>query len=312
MADTVRLLRVRNWNTHYEINRTRSLKSMVWFPVPNRLDNDGYIELVSHPNGASHLGVWISNLQVASRCKPRGTLVRDDGTPHTSASLARLTRIPVSVLDEAIPRLLTIGWLEVVQRDSDIPQLVAVIPQVDAVLEQVSDDIPAARCDLPVTTGNTGNTGNTGKQEYTAGWDAESAFQELWDAYPAKGRVKRPLSQQYFCDKVRSPEAFQAILGAVNGKWARSEKWAKGFIMALPSFLDQESWLEDPPADSADTCTPQSTMDPETARRIAEARVRKGSSGPTYRRWEPPKMSAEDVAASEAWLRELELPKRAQ
>jgi hypothetical protein len=77
-------------------------------------------------------------------------------------------------------------------------------------------------------------------------WDAESAFDELWNAYPAKGRVKRPMSQQYFLDKIRSAKAFTVILAAVKGKWAKSEKWAKGFVMALPSFIDQESWLEDP------------------------------------------------------------------
>ena len=165
MNNGTSLLRVRNWNTHYEINRTRSLKSMLWFPVPNRLDNDGYIELVSHPNGAAHLGAWLSNLQVASRCKPRGTLVRDNGTPHTSASLARLTRIPVNVFDEAIPRLLSIGWLEVVQQDSDNRHLNAGIPQEDAVLEQVPDTLPAAECDLHVTTIQ---VGNTNKQEHTA------------------------------------------------------------------------------------------------------------------------------------------------
>ena len=283
-----RLLRVRNWNTHYEINRTRSLKSMLWFPVPNRLDNDGYIELVSHPNGAAHLGAWLSNLQVASRCKPRGTLVRDDSTPHTPASLARLTRIPVAVFDEAIPRLLSIGWLEVVQQDSDSRQLSAEIPQVDAAIAHVPDELPAAPCDLHVTTIQ---VGNTNKQEHTADWDAESAFEELWNAYPAKGRVKRPLSQQYFLDKIRSAKAFTVILSAVKGKWSQSEKWAKGFIMALPAWIDQECWKEDPePAAGAQTA----------------------AAGPVYRRWEPPKATAEDVAASTAWLQELDVPRRAQ
>ena len=115
-------------------------------------------------------------------------------------------------------------------------------------------------------------------------WDAESAFDELWNAYPAKGRVKRPMSQQYFLDKIRSAKAFTVILAAVKGKWAKSEKWAKGFVMALPSFIDQESWLEDPePAGGTQTV----------------------AAGPVYRRWEPPKATAEDTEASAAWLREL-------
>jgi len=100
----------------------------------------------------------------------------------------------------------------------------------------------------------------------TETWDAESAFEALWNAYPAKGRVKRPLSQQYFRDKVRSARAFTVILSAVKGKWAKSEKWAKGFVLALPSWIEQECWKESP--------------DP-TAQPV--------SSGPVYRKWEPPK-----------------------
>lgn len=79
-----------------------------------------------------------------------------------------------------------------------------------------------------------------------ADWDAEQAFEALWEAYPAKGRVRKPMSQQYFCDKIRSRSAFEVALAAVKGKFAQSEKWAKGFIMALPEWINQECWNEDP------------------------------------------------------------------
>ena len=51
-------LRIRNWKDHFENNRTRELKTMAWVPVPNRMDDLGYIRLVTHPNGAAHLGAW--------------------------------------------------------------------------------------------------------------------------------------------------------------------------------------------------------------------------------------------------------------
>jgi hypothetical protein len=79
-----------------------------------------------------------------------------------------------------------------------------------------------------------------------ADWDAEISFEALWEAYPAKGRVRKPMSQQYFCDKIRSRAAFEVALAAVKGKFAQSEKWAKGFIMALPEWINQECWNEDP------------------------------------------------------------------
>jgi len=104
-------LRVVDWSSRYENNRTRDLKVMAWVPVPNKLDGDGYTELVDNPDGAAHLAAWLVCLQVASKCAPRGTLLRDNGEPHTAQSLARISRLPVGVFEAAIPRLLEIGWL---------------------------------------------------------------------------------------------------------------------------------------------------------------------------------------------------------
>ncbi len=113
MAD--KLLRVRGWDEHYENNRTRKMKNTAWVPIPNKLDNEGYVELVTHPNGAAHLGAWVVTLQVASRCHPRGTLVRRDGHPHAPDSLSLISRIPMGIFAEALPRLVSLGWLEEIE-----------------------------------------------------------------------------------------------------------------------------------------------------------------------------------------------------
>jgi len=103
---------VTDWDANFENNRTRELKVMTWVPVPNKQDGDGYTELIEeHPAGAAHFGAWIAILEVASKCEPRGNLVRSTGEWHTVASLSRISRIPVTVLEEAIPRLIKIGWL---------------------------------------------------------------------------------------------------------------------------------------------------------------------------------------------------------
>lgn len=105
-------LRIRDWAKHYENNRTRDLRRMSWVPMPNRHDGDGYTELVLHKDGPAHFGVWCALVQVASKCEPRGTLLRDGGAPHNSESIERITRIPQRVIEEAIKRLLKIRWLE--------------------------------------------------------------------------------------------------------------------------------------------------------------------------------------------------------
>lgn len=128
----MRLYAIKNWVENFENNRTRELKRLDWVPVPNRLDNDGYTELIDHPNGAAHFGVWIACVEVASRCEPRGTLLRRSNFAHDFASLSRQTRMPVSILTEAFDRLIAIGWIEVQElsesTDAEIPHNPAVIP----------------------------------------------------------------------------------------------------------------------------------------------------------------------------------------
>jgi len=92
----------------------------------------------------------------------------------------------------------------------------------------------------PVTVTVTDTETNTFTQR------ADEFFEALWLAYPAKGRVKKPLSQQYYSEKVRSMEEHTAVMVAVKGKWARSDKWAHGFVLSLPEWINQECWNEDP------------------------------------------------------------------
>lgn len=134
------LYRIKDWNKHFENNRTRELEKMKWVPVPNKQDGDGYTSLIEHDNGPAHFGAWCAIVQVASKCEPRGTLLRASGKPHDAQSLSRITRFPAEILEEAIERLASseVGWLEVVdsQALTETPQVDAEIPQVDATESQ--------------------------------------------------------------------------------------------------------------------------------------------------------------------------------
>jgi hypothetical protein len=81
------------------------------------MDGDGYTQLVDHKSGAAHLGAWLAIVEIASKCHPRGTLVREDGTPHTPDSLARVTRLPGRIFAEVLPRLASkqLGWVEALE-----------------------------------------------------------------------------------------------------------------------------------------------------------------------------------------------------
>lgn len=125
------IYRIKKWNDLYENNRTRDMKFMAWVPLPNRHDGDGYTTLIDRPNGAALFGAWVAIVQVASRCEPRGTLLRDGAEPHDSTSLSRMTRIPAKVIQE----MLTVctnecKWLEIseAQEGAEKPQEGATIP----------------------------------------------------------------------------------------------------------------------------------------------------------------------------------------
>ncbi len=110
---------ITNWNTQFENNRTRQLRHMRWVPFPNKHDGDGYTELITGEHGPEDFCAFVLIAEVASKCEPRGVLVRSDGKPHTPASLSRMTRVSADIFERAINKLLHIGWL---QTDTPIPQ----------------------------------------------------------------------------------------------------------------------------------------------------------------------------------------------
>lgn len=109
--------RVKEWIEHFESRDSRRLKKMAWVKLSTKIDGDQYAELLSgHPDGPKHFAAWIGILQVAANCKDRGILMRENRNgPHTPISLAFKTRIPVDWFEGAIPRLISIGWLETVE-----------------------------------------------------------------------------------------------------------------------------------------------------------------------------------------------------
>lgn len=110
------LYRITGWNDHYENNRSRKVIDLSWVPIPNRHDGENFSTIMAHPDGAEIYAAWILMLQVASRCQPRGSLVRDNGKPHTAESLALKTRGKQKWFEKAMAFLsANTDWLEIQQ-----------------------------------------------------------------------------------------------------------------------------------------------------------------------------------------------------
>lgn len=107
----MKLYSVSDWNDYYENNRSRLVKDLAWVPVPNGHDGENYSRLITGKNAAEIFAAWILILQVASRCTPRGTLTRSNGSPHDPASLSLKTRAPATWFEKSLPALIECGWL---------------------------------------------------------------------------------------------------------------------------------------------------------------------------------------------------------
>jgi hypothetical protein len=119
------IYRIRDWEKTFENHRTRPTKGAIrWIPIPNDFSGDGYTDLVTHTHGPAHYGIWIATAALASRCDPRGTLIRKNGEPHTPQTVARITQMKVSTVKEAWQRFITIGWLEA-WKDAQVPAQLA-------------------------------------------------------------------------------------------------------------------------------------------------------------------------------------------
>ena len=166
-----RLYRIVKWDENFENNRSRELKELAWVPVPNRHDGSGYLELVDHPDGAAHFGAWVLIVEVASKCSPRGTLLRSSGKPHDARSLAMMTRIPEAVFTAVLPRLLDIGWLELVPQEGATISQEGAIPSMNGIEKKGKEE----------------NLSNEAKRqanfkELLTNHNARAIFEKLWGA----------------------------------------------------------------------------------------------------------------------------------
>jgi hypothetical protein len=159
----MQVMRIVNWSEAFETAENKKLRRLTWLALPTKQEGDGYTELMSaHENGCAHFGAWTAMLQLAAKCSPRGTLVRDLGgrlVAHDLASISRITRVPAQVLGEAVPRLAEIGWLEYI----DITEL-----SESAGLPAGQDGKPSGEDGQPVVTGE-GRTGEDSTGQHSGG-----------------------------------------------------------------------------------------------------------------------------------------------
>jgi len=102
-------IKIRDWTTHFERDRTKQWKHLEWVPIPNK-QGIGYRKIMRQKEGPTIFGCWIALVEVASTCTPRGDL-----TKYNMQDLSDLTLIDQKVLLSAIEYLSkTLDWIEVI------------------------------------------------------------------------------------------------------------------------------------------------------------------------------------------------------
>lgn len=193
------------------------MKNMAWIPIPNKHDGDGYTTLVARKNGAALLGAWLVILQVASRCDPRGTLLRSGRKAHDPQSIARITRLPPEILKEALDVCSTeIDWIEVVTLTT-IPQEPEENPQDGAVSTHPTDEEGKG-------TEGKGREGNGS----TAHFPESPTWKEFWE-----------FCQSLQCGLLSEPYAREKFMAAEQVNWSKQPNW-KSYAIRCKIWWQQD------------------------------------------------------------------------
>lgn len=267
------LYRIKDWSKHFENNRTRDLLRMTFVCVPNKQDGDGYTDLLDHPDGVAHYGAWMAIILAASKCGTRGTLLRGTGEPHDARSLSRMTRVPVSVIQATLPRLVSIGWIEtetITGKDD------AEIPQAGAEKCAASDVQTAGKCpewkgmEGKEEKGTEGNSYCGEASQATASPPAPPEPVELSGyVFPTRGKRRTytlPLAKlDEYRESYPGLDVHRELAKALQ--WCRDNEARRKTAKGMPAFLGR--WLSGacdrttgPPATASPRSTRSDRIDP--------------------------------------------------
>lgn len=215
----MKLYSIRRWNELFENAQSRAVENCRWVAIPNRHDGENFSKIMSEKDGAIIFSAWILMVQIASKCTPRGTLVKHDGSPHSSLSLSLKTRAPSVWFEKGFDYLENhTDWLYVKEFTSE---------------QQQTDRRLSGDCMATDSEGN-GRNGMEGKEIH-------GLFDQFWAAYPKK-RAKVAAVKAFSkngCDKFMT-----GILKAIEVQ-KQSGQWRKNggqFIPHPATWLNQQRW----------------------------------------------------------------------
>jgi hypothetical protein len=106
--------RIRDWEKHFERDRSKQWKVLQWVPIPNK-QGKGYRKIMKEKNGLEIFACWIAIIELASKCEVRGDLSK-----YSIDDISLLTLIDENKLKSAIKYLSEVlDWIEVIKESSE-------------------------------------------------------------------------------------------------------------------------------------------------------------------------------------------------
>jgi hypothetical protein len=220
----MKLYGINNWDNVFENSRSRAIEKLSWVATPNKHDGETYSLLIADRDGAILFATWNLLIQVASKCKPRGTLVKGDGTPHNATSLSLKCRAPITWFEK------TLQWLEA---HSDWLVVVEV---------SESDTRVIPKCQAGVIEGKERKEGKEGT-ESPAAPSARPTIREVFDHWNGQAHLTRTLvmsdkrrrflmvrvQNPYFCEHWKEAiariQSSPFLMGVNERAWRATFDW---------------------------------------------------------------------------------------
>ncbi len=116
----MKIYQIKDWNEHFENDRSRSRKVCSFVCVPNKQHGMGFIYIMSQTDGAAIYGIWCCIIGAASQQKSRNGWLTENGEPTgrpwTAEDLAMKFRRPSKEIERALQVIVSdmVGWISAI------------------------------------------------------------------------------------------------------------------------------------------------------------------------------------------------------
>lgn len=109
---------IKNWNDHFENDRSRKREKCSFACVPNKQHGMGFLYIMSEQDGAAIYGIWCCIIGACSQQRFRDGWLTENGDmggrPWTAQDLAMKFRRPIQEIERALEVITSdrVGWVE--------------------------------------------------------------------------------------------------------------------------------------------------------------------------------------------------------